>query len=460
MHWCTICEKPTPIESCGGWKRHEREQHERVYICMPKGPVAMHDSTLRCAFCGLAKPSQKHLDTHNARLCAYKPSKTRRYARKQNFVKHLENHHVLKASASAIVDQWRVSFTKKFYACGFCISIFTTNRDRLHHIDSHHYKQFQHIRDWDQNQVIKGLLLQSGVYSAWTKITIWDTRSAELTWDIHVIATLQLRLELSEEPAHQLASDALSQSSLSATRITQTMPFTFAGSLGQHRINCQDVASKQQYHPIDDTSISRTSFGRQNLLETGLHPQAGNFPWPAANSNANNAVSTDAHTLQAFHGFHGNGTTTSHSAGATTGPEWRPGDFIDESFSFPIAQVSSNIGASSLCQMDKISDQSEPTTFHSGQGNSLYRTNSSDRYEDRAQSYHDIAGISPSHWIGRPGPSYPNQNSSSKTFQHGQDNDNFREATMHGRLNGRPQVANRPSRTRVDTDVEDVMLDM
>ena len=211
-HWCTICENPAPMTTCDGWKRHEIEMHERYYVCMPDGAVEVTDQGSRCIFCALLNPDQKHLDTHDIHSCLYKTLPSRRYARRGHFIKHLESHGA--QSSSLLADHWKIKPVFKYYACGFCIALFLSNRDRLHHIDISHYRRLQTIREWNPNFIIRGLLLQPKISDCWNKISTHDVQSENLIWDAHIIAQLQSRLQISDELPDHLAADALSQSSL------------------------------------------------------------------------------------------------------------------------------------------------------------------------------------------------------------------------------------------------------
>ncbi|KAL6722094.1 hypothetical protein ACLMJK_001200 [Lecanora helva] len=216
IYWCTICEHPSPIRTCDGWKRHEKEQHEKGYVCMPTGPVEVSEKGHRCAFCGLSNPDRKHLDTHGIILCVDKPIKDRRFTRKFQLTKHLEVHGIL--NGDHLADSWQVRVKSKYYSCGFCVSLFTSNSDRLNHIDVCHFRHFQAIEEWDPNIVIRGLLLQPAVLHCWTMLSLYDVRNAALTWEPSVIGNLRSRLEGSYEPPQQLAMDAYNQLSCTNTR--------------------------------------------------------------------------------------------------------------------------------------------------------------------------------------------------------------------------------------------------
>ena len=211
-HWCTVCENPSPLYTCDGWKRHEKEQHEKGYVCMPNGPVEFTENGPCCAFCGLIHPDQRHLELHGTSLCVDKSWKDRRYTRKFQLVRHLETHGV--HDGTNLADSWRVILKNKYYSCGLCVTLFLSNADRLNHIDTSHFRHHQTIHEWNPNLVIRGLLLQPAVLQCWKERSTCDLMSTNLIWEPHVIAKLQSRLEVADDPPEQLAEDALYQSSI------------------------------------------------------------------------------------------------------------------------------------------------------------------------------------------------------------------------------------------------------
>ena len=175
LHWCTTREHPKELFTCDAWKRHMRE-HERVYPCFQ---------------------------------CVEK-----KYTRRTNLARHLrEVHHLSEAAAHYQAGMWSRTETKKAYACGFCIRLFGTLRDQLNHIDHEHWRCNQDISEWNLNNVIHGLLLQPDVQISWSGL-LADASTAiqrieDLTWDISAAEDLIGRLELSREPAYDLAAAAI-----------------------------------------------------------------------------------------------------------------------------------------------------------------------------------------------------------------------------------------------------------
>ena len=292
-YWCTVCEDPAPITTCDGWKRHEKEQHEKGYVCMPYGPVGNTESDCRCAFCGLLNPNQRHLDTHGVALCIKKSVKDRRFTRRFQLVKHLETHGIF--NGIVLADSWQTKVRSKYYSCGFCVALFLSHSDKLNHIDIYHFRHFQSIEEWDHNLVVRGLLLQPAVFEAWRTLSADDIRSTDLVWEPHIIANLRPRLEIGDEPADQLAADAFHQISFETTKSHPTLaPVCEAANpsavtyhearLGQDQENLmqnidtrpeafQDVAFLNSSHMgAPNLRWSDDTFQAMDLDFIGIHP--------------------------------------------------------------------------------------------------------------------------------------------------------------------------------------------
>ena len=204
-HWCPHCGNRRPITTCDGWKRHMKE-HDTVYPCMPSGPLENTDNGLVCALCHKLYPDQAHLDSHNILACEVKP---KRYTRRGTILKHLASQHGI-FDGSALADRWRVIPSKKYFSCGFCVSLFHNIGDQLNHIDNH-FKIQTDISEWQFTKVILGLLLQPGVDQCWSDLTALHDTSC-FSWSPLLNRDLQGRLELGEEPARKLAVDAWNES--------------------------------------------------------------------------------------------------------------------------------------------------------------------------------------------------------------------------------------------------------
>lgn len=456
QHWCTVCEKPSPMSTCDGWKRHEKEKHEKGYMCMPNGPMENTRLGLHCAFCGLLNPSPQHLEIHKARLCVDKPEKDRRYTRKLGLINHLKTHGVLEASTLA--DKWRVWLKKRFCACGFCVSIFSTNGDRLNHIDSHHYRHYQHIDGWDHNMVIKGLLLQPEVLASWKLICLWDPdpRHANLMWDSHTVAALQLRLELSEEPAHQLATDALDQSSVKFIQGIRAMALPY-GSVPNQQTEKFDRLSVelQQPHTMGPHLPSYPPFDTQAKDAIPLHPQARILPWNATKAGETDPLQMRVHSPQSLPAVPGLTNTTDYPSDAMPMSSGQPNRLTNDPTGNRSWQYSSNMGAAGVLQCNNALGQYAPTSFGSWEGSSSGYIDSCDPIELKPPPVPYVTGFD------EMGTSDRTALSSSTHFS---PSTSFTTVTTITGLAKPPsigaKVKRRISRLRRGIDVDDVMLHM
>ncbi|KAK3169303.1 hypothetical protein OEA41_008686 [Lepraria neglecta] len=174
-HGCFRCGISQTFDTCDGWKRHMKE-HETVFPCR------------QC---------------EDSATAARNP---RSYTRKANLVNHLiDTHNMSDSEASAQADTCRKTVKKKYFSCGFCVSLFGNIVDQLNHIDTEHFRYRQDISGWNISKVIRGLIQQPGVSR------LWQNFFGVGTWNDSVARNLQLRLELSVESAEVLAAATKSQ---------------------------------------------------------------------------------------------------------------------------------------------------------------------------------------------------------------------------------------------------------
>ena len=134
----------------------------------------------------------------------------RSYMRKADLVNHLfDTHKMSKSDASTQADTWQETVKKKYFSCGFCISLFYNIDEQLTHI-AEHFRRCQHISGWNISKVIQGLILQPDVFLEWQQC-FGDPRSQDFAWKGSVADNLQLRLELGVESANVLATAAISE---------------------------------------------------------------------------------------------------------------------------------------------------------------------------------------------------------------------------------------------------------
>lgn len=209
------------------------KEHETSYPCMPHGRAIYTAHGSECVLCGDSNPDEGHYNLHKILPCSNKTLSARSYTRKIHLIKHLKTHGI--SDGSALAEEWRDTLDKKFYSCGFCIACFHSHTNQLNHIDNFHYKNHQHISDWESNKIILGLLLQPGVQGSWRNILTVHPRYNELgfRWSPAVVKDLQLRLEKSEETADALALAAFNESTYDWTQETQVESMSVAGFSSQ-----------------------------------------------------------------------------------------------------------------------------------------------------------------------------------------------------------------------------------
>ena len=137
--------------------------------------------------------------------------KIKNFSRKTNLIKHLrEAHHT--DDGGRLASAWRHQVKKKYFSCGFCVSLFRSMTEQLNHIDNEHFKQLRDIRTWDFSNVIRGLLLQPGVDRILRSMYGSNyTASQGFLWDPFANQHLQTRLEVGQETPDALASAAINQ---------------------------------------------------------------------------------------------------------------------------------------------------------------------------------------------------------------------------------------------------------
>ena len=213
--WCTRREHKSVFTSYRGFAKHENE-HDNSYVFLPQGPIERSSWGLQCALCEETNPSKAHLQDHDILQYDGWLGKPVTRSRKGNFEELLKKHKASDEKIKILLNKWRIVRNKKAYSCGFCISLFDKLSDRTSHIDREHYAKGKHIDDWEDTFVIKGLLLQREVKQECLELfypvdpTVVETR---ISWPPSVIDDLQLRLELGEEAAKDLATDVFRQAS-------------------------------------------------------------------------------------------------------------------------------------------------------------------------------------------------------------------------------------------------------
>ena len=204
--WCTTREHLKPISTRHGFAKHENE-HDNAYVFLPHGPIEDTRWGPQCALCETTYPDKAHLQSHDILKYEGWVGKPITRSRKGNFEALLKKHKATSEKIQILPNNWRDVRKKKAYSCGFCISSFEKLPDRTSHIDREHYANGKHIDDWNDTYVIKGLLLPRELRHECLKLFPVDPTliETEISWPPSVIEDLQLRLELREESAKDLA---------------------------------------------------------------------------------------------------------------------------------------------------------------------------------------------------------------------------------------------------------------
>lgn len=198
------------FKNCDGWKRHMKE-HETVWPCMPNGACEISGTGRSCVLCGSLNPNEIHLTGHAMRDCGDTSTKPRNFSRRMNLEKHLSQSHAVPPHRTrGLAETWRKTLGKKNFACGFCICIFSTLHDQLNHIDNDHFKKGQQITEWSATNVVRGLLLSPEVAKSFQTMLSMEPYAIarDLHWDKRSVEDLQRRLEIAEDTADTLASEA------------------------------------------------------------------------------------------------------------------------------------------------------------------------------------------------------------------------------------------------------------
>ena len=197
------------------------KEHETVWPCMPNGAYEISGTGLICMLCGSLNPNETHMTGHAIRDCGDTSTKPRNFSRRMNLEKHLSQSHAVPPHRTrGLAETWRKTLGKKNFACGFCICVFSTIHEQLNHIDNDHFKKGQQITEWSATNVIRGLLLSPEVAKSFQTMLSMEPYAIarDLHWDKRSVEDLQRRLEMAEDTADTLASEAYQMLTCSLSR--------------------------------------------------------------------------------------------------------------------------------------------------------------------------------------------------------------------------------------------------
>ena len=241
-------------ETCDGWKRHMKE-HETVWPCMPYGPLEKAEHGLICVLCGSVNPNKSHIAKHSIGSCGDTTIKLRGVSRRSNLEKHLlRSHAVTKDRVRGLANSWKTTARKRYFSCGFCVSIFSTIHEQLNHIDMDHFKKGQQVTEWSATNVIQGLLLSPYVASSFQNRLSSDPYSyhRKLHWDTKMIEGLQRRLEMAEATAETLAFEAYAMLSFNLSRQNSLGQQSLMSPLGLDFVGQSEVATNPFAVSVED----------------------------------------------------------------------------------------------------------------------------------------------------------------------------------------------------------------
>ena len=208
-HWCTSRQHRGEIKSCAGFKRHEKEDEE-YYVFLPLGPIVPGpQGSPKCALCDELHPDDAHLEEHNVLMYKEKKAPIRK-ARRPNFEKLLESHGVSGSAIKVLTQKWYHVDTKRSYSCGLCISFFPSRHERTNHYENEQFLKHQNLKDWDDNNIIKGHLLRPELHKECKEAWGIDPcqKQSGVSWNSSVVDGLLERLQLGQESPSSLVSKA------------------------------------------------------------------------------------------------------------------------------------------------------------------------------------------------------------------------------------------------------------
>ena len=206
-HWSTSRENNRLYKTCDGFRRQENER-EMHYVFMPKGPIENFLDGQRCALCHINNPDEDHLRQHDVLQFAKSSNTSLKRSRRGEFEKLLRAHKVPDTHIDELVEQWHFIQKKKAYSCGLCIKLLSTLSERTSHMCREHFGKGQNMDNWNDNNLIRGLLLQPELRKCCRSLFDSDPSRADsgFFWPSSVIKELQYKLELGRGAPQELAS--------------------------------------------------------------------------------------------------------------------------------------------------------------------------------------------------------------------------------------------------------------
>lgn len=319
---------------------------------MPNGPVEYTQHGPTCALCGAADPDPTHLNRqHIISSCVGKFKEPLRKSRRTDMIRHLAEHRIHSEAAATLADRWRIHLNKKFFSCGLCLVVFSSITERSNHIDNEHWRHGQNMDAWKLSNVIKGLLLEPEMQTAWRMLLSSYPNVVEsgLRWEMPRADGLQLRLEKREEPTPVLAKAALQLSDCKRIRSDRE---GLIATMGRVEAMCGPVSVVPR-SPAATTVASFTSHAHQS---SPIHTQlpASMTLRPPRSLSPSNVTSFNMELPELE-------CDPSLTAPAILEDPWQPHGFLDHT----LCQVGSLMDASVDDSSSQLSTRAWPTEWQS-----------------------------------------------------------------------------------------------
>ncbi|KAH6665978.1 hypothetical protein B0J14DRAFT_204714 [Halenospora varia] len=134
---CTFCLQQ--CDDIDDWEDHEISEHipDKIWVCMPWGPVQEIGANGVCVFCGLEDPDEDHDEVHNVEACYCNENAQSAFSSEVALFHHLSRVHGQKVETPAMASWSRFTENEYYWNCGFCEEVMSRWSDRVDHIGTH-----------------------------------------------------------------------------------------------------------------------------------------------------------------------------------------------------------------------------------------------------------------------------------------------------------------------------------
>ena len=235
-------------------------------------------------------------------------------------VSHLKEAHRIteNSRALAIAKESLRSSGRKFWACGFCVTVFSSFSDRIKHLAKQHFEAGMMIDAWDTSKVIKGLLLQPIVDQAW-EVEMGDQHGVprpEMSWHASNTGRVQTQLEMGASSGYEgysLAKAAYEASQIGSGISNQSdlmSPFQ-SQHLPAHNPMLNPMPPRMQTDVVYAPSMNQHGLGSTQTASNSAHNHSTAFqdPWPPSSGGSGFNL---PHTRYSGFSSSTSGQTTTH----------------------------------------------------------------------------------------------------------------------------------------------------